>query len=238
MLCPQDCYKNSEFTHERKFFVPELDSHAAEAIVKSNPGVFTEIYGERTVNNIYLDSPRLESYHDNVRGSPQRAKARIRWYGDLFGRAAGPSLELKIKDSGLRAKIAYPLKPFTLDRKFVFQALMDNVITKSGLPDWLVSELKPLKPVLLNTYSRKYFLSADKNYRVTIDRGMDYYRILQRDNLFLGHKPAAGVVVELKYGQSADDGAGAITNHFPFRLTKSSKYVSGVEALGIQSAST
>ena len=38
-------------------------------------------------------------------------------------------------------------------------------------------------------------------------------------------------VVELKYDQQYADGARGITEHFPFRVTKNSKYVIGVERI-------
>ena len=38
-------------------------------------------------------------------------------------------------------------------------------------------------------------------------------------------------ILELKYGHAKDDEASEITKHFPFRLTKSSKYVLGISKL-------
>jgi hypothetical protein len=40
------------------------------------------------------------------------------------------------------------------------------------------------------------------------------------------------VIVELKYAAGDDDDARSITSAFPFRPTKSSKYVTGVQRLG------
>jgi hypothetical protein len=39
------------------------------------------------------------------------------------------------------------------------------------------------------------------------------------------------VIVELKFGLGAEGGASRIASRFPFRLTRCSKYVLGVEAL-------
>jgi hypothetical protein len=38
-------------------------------------------------------------------------------------------------------------------------------------------------------------------------------------------------ILELKYSDKDDDEARYITNYFPFRMTKSSKYVSGIEKI-------
>jgi hypothetical protein len=37
-------------------------------------------------------------------------------------------------------------------------------------------------------------------------------------------------ILELKYDHEQDEEAGFITNHLPFRMTKSSKYVMGIES--------
>ena len=38
-------------------------------------------------------------------------------------------------------------------------------------------------------------------------------------------------IVELKYANNCDDSAGDITRHLPFRVSKSSKYVAGIDYL-------
>ena len=46
------------------------------------------------------------------------------------------------------------------------------------------------------------------------------------------HEFGAGtkIILELKYAHDQDLNADKIINHFPFRITRSSKYVSGVES--------
>ena len=52
----------------------------------------------------------------------------------------------------------------------------------------------------------------------------------KENNTFLNsYFDNASVILELKYDQEHDFGASHITSSFPFRITKSSKYVSGVE---------
>ena len=74
-----------KFRYERKFLVEELGKKEALFVIKENPAMFSEIFHERRINNIYFDSSNMESYHDNVMGNSQRVKIRIRWYNDLFG---------------------------------------------------------------------------------------------------------------------------------------------------------
>ena len=158
-------------------------------------------------------------------------KVRIRWYGDLFGFIKKPVLELKIKKGFLGGKLKYPLDSFYLGSDYSLE-VQQGIFAKSGVPDILAEHLKSLKFTLLNRYSRKYFESADHKFRITIDFDMEFYKIDSTNNSFIerivDHNNA---VLELKYSDKDDDDAGYITNHFPFRMTKSSKYVSGIEGL-------
>lgn len=222
------------FRYERKFYIEGLSREESEAILKFHPAIFREIYHERSVNNIYFDSHNLQHYHDNIDGADRRLKVRVRWYQDLFGTIKNPMLELKLKHNLHIGKILYPLKGFTLDNNFSMD-IMRRIFDQSALPDLLKSYLKELKFSLLNRYSRKYYLSADRKYRITIDVDMQVYELSPASNNFL-HKTRdfAGVVLELKYNKSADESVEDITNHFPFRITRSSKYTFGVEQLALR----
>ena len=219
----------SQYRYERKFFISELTFHEVESLIRLHPALFTEIYHQRYVNNIYYDSFDMKNYFDNVDGANQRIKVRIRWYGDLFGRIEKPILELKIKKGLLGTKKTFPLSAFWLDENFNF-AISSNVITDSQLPDNLKLQMICLAPVLLNRYSRKYFLSADNNYRITIDSEMQFLALNNQHNCFLNcSTDLANTVLELKYDQDKDDSASYMADCFPFRLSKSSKYVSGIK---------
>ena len=87
----------SDYRYERKFVTSELSKYHVESIVKTHPAIFSEIYQLRNVNNMYFDSFRLVNYSDNVDGSSDRIKIRIRWYGELFGKIKNPVLEIKEK---------------------------------------------------------------------------------------------------------------------------------------------
>lgn len=228
---PPESLKAGPHRYERKFHVSVATPQEAELAVAHHPAMFREIYHQRFVNNIYLDSPGLGSYIDNVDGVAARAKVRIRWYGELFGAIDAPILEFKIKEGCLGMKESFALQPFVLDSNFDVQTLQD-VVDSSGLPEPIAEALKALSPVLLNRYSRKYFLSANGNYRVTVDTDLTSYRIGRYNNSFL-HRATDRhhVIVELKYDKEMDDDVDRISSLFPFRVTKSSKYVSGVDEI-------
>jgi len=214
--------------YERKFRVTELSSASVEAIIKLNRATFVERYAPRWINNIYLDSHALSSYRDNVEGLRDRVKVRIRWYGDLFGPVASPVLEYKLKHGFLGEKKRYQMPSFTVDEDFSWQALLADV----NLPQQVMQNLHSLQPVLLNRYHRKYFESADGEYRLTLDDDMSFYRMSTVKNRFLWSSFDKGAcVVELKYAPEHDTKARDITSSFPFRMTKNSKYVTGVMRL-------
>jgi hypothetical protein len=57
---------------------------------------------------------------------------------------------------------------------------------------------------------------------------MSYSRFPPRQRKFFSEMDGERTVVELKYDIEHEPGAQLITSAFPFRLTKNSKYVTGV----------
>jgi hypothetical protein len=214
--------------YERKFTC-ERNQHFIESIVRMHPALFREIYHRRWVNNIYLDTWRLNSREDNlVSESRHRVKVRIRWYGEFWGRVERPILELKIKRNLVNWKEQFTLAPFEVDDRLTI-ATIREAFHQSDLPESLALTLRKLRPALVNRYSRKYFQSADRRYRVTIDSGLTFRAI----NAGLCTAPASpvrmdAVILELKYGLDSAMAAGDLTQYFPFRVSRSSKYVTGI----------
>lgn len=213
--------------HERKFLITDYSATEVEQIIKFNPACFTEIHHQRTVNNIYFDSFAFDSYYRNIEGDTNRTKARIRWYGELFGEIKNAVLEFKIKKGLLGKKKYYVLDVFQLDENFSKQQIESSI---SNLPRNIQNYILSMQPALLNTYTRKYFLSADKQFRLTIDKNQMFYGISYNNNTFLNKvNNHNAVVLELKYDVSLDQEANEISNNFPFSMTKNSKYLQGIE---------
>lgn len=220
------------FRYEKKFLVPELDFYEIEFLVKQNPKVFSETFYERRINNIYFDSFSLGNYYDNLAGTSKRLKIRIRWYGKIFGIIKNPVLELKIKEGEVGRKISFKLNKFILDRNFSLRFLQKEIFEKSNLPNWLVEKLRLSRPILLNSYKRKYFISADKKYRITLDKNLIFFKINNQNNNFVERILDKNInILELKHSGDNDNLVSDITQHFPFRLSASSKYVYGVDLL-------
>ena len=204
-----------------------MSKSEVEMIINMNSFRFSEIYKERYINNIYFDTPLLTNYFDNIEGNYNKKKTRIRWYGDLFGQVDNPILEFKIKKGELGEEKTYSLENFNFECDYFkndFLALFDKCNQKS------IIKTKGLRPTLLNRYKRKYFQSFDKKFRITLDTNLRYYSIFNRIvSLHGGYLDDQNVILELKYGIEMQEDANFISNNFPFRMTKSSKYVMGIE---------
>jgi len=221
---------NYNYRYERKFLIDYLSRIEIENIVKLLPGMFGEIYHERFVNNIYFDSPDLNYYNDNINGSAKRKKVRIRWYGSLNGQVEKPILELKLKDGLVGGKISFHSDAFDFNG-IISPNILIALIGKTNIPNEIKTELSFLQPTLVNRYMRSYYQTKDGKFRITIDdalsffkpdSSMDYAKINNLDNI---------VILELKYLQNMDSLANQISSKLPFRLTKSSKYVNGIDSI-------
>jgi hypothetical protein len=218
-----------DYRYERKFLVDQMDVHQVSMLVKLHPGMFYEPYPPRFVNNLYLDTIGLENYLDNVSGTMDRQKVRIRWYGDLFVGINDPILEFKIKRGLVGTKIQYPFAPFSLDDGFSNRIYLET-LKESHLPNQVMHRMRDFNVVLLNRYYRRYYASKDGKFRITLDTGMEFYGVRRLVNAFI-HRSAdhTHIVVELKYKKGLDQQAQKISGYFPFPVTKNSKYVQGIE---------
>lgn len=203
-----------------------------EQTIRLHPAHFTELYPARAVNNCYFDGPARRFYWDAVHGRRRRLKVRIRWYGELFGPASRPVLELKRKSGPVGTKQGFPVAPFSLDRESELPAL-SGWFPANQLPEEIEPAMGALRPALINRYLRRYLISADRRFRLTFDTRCEFYRVTPpRARVDRSPHDPFITIIELKYAVQHDDLAAEITHRFPFRITKSSKYVMGMERLG------
>lgn len=219
------------FRYERKFLVKDLHRYSLDKIINLNTMNFNTIYPPRKVNNIYFDSIQMKCFHDNVEGIANREKVRIRWYGNRYGHIKKPILEIKIRKNSVGTKEFYPLLPFEL-KKSTTSNCIKNIIIKSEIPEITKQRVLALNPKLLNGYLRKYYTSFDKRFRITLDNDLFYAKtramnILTNETFF----DQKSTVVEIKYDVKDDLDIDTITRQFNFRMTKNSKYVTGIYAL-------
>lgn len=217
-----------KFRYERKFHVRNLSYSEIVNIIKMHPAGFRHHHPARSINNIYFDTYGYTAAIENIEGIAKRVKTRIRWYGESFGVVSNPMLEFKIKNGFIGRKESYALSGFTFDEEFTADRCSDY-ISICKLPDAVSLRLSYLTPTLFNSYNREYLLSADGAFRLTIDNHMSYYKISSNHNNFLfKNVDRQSTILELKYDEEYDSLAERITSRFPFRVSKSSKYVTGI----------
>ncbi|MEN9020673.1 MAG: VTC domain-containing protein [Verrucomicrobiaceae bacterium] len=222
--------KPNHFRYERKF-TTRWPYQNTIALIRRNAAQFREIYAERHINNIYFDDLDFANYFANDDGIRNRLKTRIRWYGDLSGAIKRPALEIKVKRGWAGEKPTFKLAPFTLGPNFSSldaQALF----RRSDLPGWIHQRVIMESPMIINRYARRYFLSADGHCRLTIDRDLRFFRCpFPGDFVPRFHEPRETLIIEMKYSCDGDLGIDIFSNDFRFRMTKFSKYATGVNLL-------
>lgn len=217
------------YRYERKFVAEKVPRLVAESVVKQNSAFFATAFPARQVNNLYFDTPGMDCYFANLFGIGERWKVRVRWYGEMFGKIESPVLEFKIKKGFAGTKKSYELPPFEIDQTHYNGEFWKTFFAQSGLPEEVLVKLPGLQPVLLNAYQRSYYESRNRQFRVTVDNQMEYYNLRPTWNHFLHvYKEHLKSVIELKYDKNREEEAEYITNQFPFRMDKNSKYIAGV----------
>jgi hypothetical protein len=216
-------------SYERKVFLEGVSLPHVESLIRLHPHGFRELHHERWINNLYFDSSDFVSFWTNEGGVRDRLKYRARWYGDLLNDQAALALELKFKRGFIRRKQTFPIGNANLSSGFI-PAL--NILADADLPSTAREQLQLLRPVLINRYARRYYTSWDGRFRITLDRDVSFRGL--RGPALLPTPPVRGphgTILEIKYTPEDDDAALSLMSFFPFRLTKNSKYVTGVERL-------
>ena len=209
--------------YERKYKIEDLSLAMTHQSIRSHPAGLRKIFPDRQINNIYFDTPGLTTYHENVVGIAERKKFRVRWYGSEKEAIQKPQLEIKIKDNELGYKKTFPLAPFSWDS---LNALRKEVHRKS-------ESYAVLSPVLANAYLRSYYGTPDGKFRITIDSNLRYFSLLGARRFTRYNIIDPSIIVELKYEEECENQVDRIRQFLPFRQTKSSKYVSGMNSSGV-----
>ena len=221
----------NNYRFEKKFIIPERLTHSIEEVVKSNSALMRKIFCPRFINNIYFDNSRFKFFFENIDGVSERMKTRIRWYGNLKGKIKKPVLEFKQKHglTGSKNSIALP----SFDLKDIYHpGFLRSLFQNSNLDMRKKELMLILTPSLINRYQRKYFLSFDQKFRVTLDNHLKYYPVSSPEQFSsCGLKDSLSMIMELKYSPIYQLESNNITQEFPFRVIKNSKYVRGIQII-------
>lgn len=224
-------YTNTEYRFERKFLIDSLDVNQVIRVLNMHPSFFVERYPARHVNNIYFDTANLLSYNDNLEGVFERFKIRLRWYGDLWNPDKSPKIEVKRKKGLAGFKDSFDV-PLQLSGECPTNLELKSAIGEANIPKTLIDKLHNFSPSLINRYNRRYFVSYDNRFRVTVDKDLQFYAGSSFLSPFMQESVKLNkVIVELKLHSSEISNGSEISSILPFRMTKSSKYVLGLSKL-------
>lgn len=222
----------SNIRYERKFIYQ--NSHAEDIIqrIYRNSYGFKEVFYKRKVNNIYFDDSNYSFYKQNVEGVANRKKLRLRWYGYNTEQIEDPTVEVKKKMGEAGDKFSFPLKKRTFDlAQLSTSALQDFLFQSTEQYSALNNTLKALHPTLLNTYERRYFLSFCGHYRITVDFNQRFFNPNYQQSYTGSKLYCHDIVLELKYATKDDLDARQVSQQIDARLSKNSKYVTGINLL-------
>ena len=81
--------ENNDYRFERKFIIPFYYQDFIYEIICNSHSRFIEIFEERVINNIYMDTVNFDIFKENIDGLSNRNKLRMRWYGEKYGLIKG-----------------------------------------------------------------------------------------------------------------------------------------------------
>ncbi len=207
--------------YERKYRLEGVSVPAIRQLLRLHPASFRTLHPDRQVNNIYFDTPSLSTFRQNAGGDGDRKKFRLRWYGTDLWDTREARLEIKFKENELGGKHVQPISPFDLHDLRELTAEVQALTS--------AQQKNVLLPTLLNSYGRSYFISMNGRYRLTMDYDLRYHSLIRAPHFRSYHIQDAAVVLEIKYEAAEDAGIGHITQHLPFRQSRHSKYVNGMQ---------
>ena len=143
-------------------------------------------------------------------------------YGNLE-KVFKPNLELKIKSGNVGTKKIFKLKDSNLYELNNYLKLNNYFKKSNSLPDDIKLYLKSLYPVLINSYTRRYYESSNKIFRLTIDKSLKYSQLFNF-SCSKRMKKEDFLIMEVKY-QSDLNMNNFLNYFFPFNITKNSKYI-------------
>jgi len=197
--------------------------------IRNHSSAFRTAYPTRLVNNIYYDTEELGAFNEHISGSARRKKMRFRWYHNIAAIVDG-RLEVKRKDAMLGSKVAQNILGINLAKdtwKIIRQKMLDQT------SDEIHMLVQSTFPILINSYQRDYYVSADGITRVTLDYDMQAWdqRMATGPNKRNSIPLNDLMVIEFKRDivnpvQFAD-----LLAEFPLRTTNFSKYIVSLSAI-------
>lgn len=226
---PQHTVEQSTLRYELKLVAPAYLLAQLRARLEQHSEAFRVQYPPRQVNSLYFDTPQLGSYRANLLGNRRRHKLRLRWY-DFTQTLVKAQLELKRKRNMVGDKKLFVLpEPLALQQNW---RSLRNVLLAQTPPAWHIQLHEASEAIAVTRYWREYYISADKNIRVTFDYRQQFYdqRGYFRPNLQYKLSTPDQLVIEIKSDPCYTDRLENLAGEFPLRRSRNSKYVNSILA--------
>jgi SPX domain protein involved in polyphosphate accumulation len=217
--------------YELKLVTHDINLPQVRSWIRLHSSCFNVAFPNRQINNLYFDTPHLDSYSDNLAGISLRKKLRLRWYGSDF-KNLNSTLELKCKRSFQGWKVSQRIEqPFNLT-DHNWDSLRDHLLCELK-PQMRESFIRYSWPVLLNQYQREYYLSFDRKVRVTLDFAINAYdqRLSSQPNISRSIVPLGKMVIEIKADRENQAFLSEALACLPLRVGKHSKYALAMESI-------
>ena len=161
----------ARFRHEHKYIEPEINLKGLESRIRTlmKPDPHTGDKGCYNIRSLYFDDYRDRYLNENIDGTDERSKWRIRIYDHSTDYI---SLERKIRKGDLISK-----QSCAIDTE-MFNRLMkrDAAVSENSPPllNLFITEMKTkaLHPAVIVEYDRTPFVAKEGNTRVTFDRNI------------------------------------------------------------------
>lgn len=221
---------------EIKFALSRADLGKVERILEVNCRRVS--YRDRTsrVSSLYFDDHRLSACHENGDGASPRSKVRLRWYDAPFPEAE-LFFEIKRRRGQASSKDRFALP---LARPFEEGTVRETAMNLSRLLPPASSEAFLARPeaIVIVEYERQYFEAPGGNLRITLDSDLVFFSQLGRlhPSRRFPHHVRDVVILEVKSpfeNVASDDPLRELLHPLSPRVTRSSKYVLGCQAVGL-----
>lgn len=222
---------NREYRFEVKVPVPLNRLHRIQTWLMTHHLMFHNHHSVREVNSLYLDTPMLARYEENLSGISTRKKVRIRWYNDLRD-AKSAKLEFKHRQASKGYKITFNTSLDLLKPNFSWSQELKccySLLPTQGHSLWGPEQT----PIIICRYRRQYLISQCNRIRVTIDSDMLAYDQRYQYSANLDRCVSLGdyVLMEIKTDAENEQILSQLMSTCPLRPSRHSKYVNGIRNL-------
>lgn len=213
---------------EKKYRISQAFLIEKELILIENG--FRKIFNDRFITSIYYDTPTFLHFHQSEQGICKRRKIRIRYYDNDIDKAI---IEYKNKNSEIGWKDFSKLEN-------AINISSGEILNTSAFTNLNLSFIIPsfiengFQPTLGINYLRRYYLSEDKQTRITFDKKIKFSSIIKnKDGYYLNYPVESDEsIMEIKFESGTNPDKRVIDNLINYsnlNLSRFSKYCEGIK---------